>query len=448
MLRTPVVPLFFAYSIPWTLSMLTLSSAGLVDGIFIGQYVGPLALAAVNIIWPVYSLVMGVGIALAAGGGVRCAAYFAKGENAKAQGIFTNCLLFMLLFSLCVMPPCFFYAENIVHMLGADDTIRDDALSYFHIATYFFPILCVGLVLSFFLRVDERPTLAALGYVLTAAVNMLLDYLFIVQFGWGIRGAALATGLGYTSMFIFHIWGYWFTKTPRRLALIPSRTQWREVFTAIWNGISEMISEMSTGIVLIIINVAMMRMAGAQGVAAFTIVNYLNWVCLILCFGFADSLSPLVSANYAKMQASRVRALLKVALVTVTTVGLTCFTLMSLFPHELIALFLPDGQNTHSSRVAEDFMSISRFLFLFCGANIVLTAYLTGLLQAAASALVALLRSLILPFLLVSTLPLLWDYKGVALALPVAELITLTVALFLCRRLAPQKSTRHHIDGS
>ncbi len=438
MLKAPLVPLFFSYSIPWTLSMLVLSSAGVIDGIFIGHYAGPLALAAVNIVWPIFSLVMGIGVAIAAGGGVRCSAYLAKNEDTKAQGMFTNCLLFMLFFGLCIILPCFFFSKNIVLLLGADESTLPHAIRYLETVMYFFPVLCVGLVLSFFLRVDERPTLAALGYTITAIINMVLDYVFIAHFGWGVHGAALATGIGYSSMIVLYVAVYWFGKTPRRLALVRAWGQWREVFAAMWNGISEMISEMSSGIVLIIMNIAMMRMAGAYGVAAFTVVGYLNWCCLILSFGFADSLSPLISANHAVHAHKRNRGLLRIALVTVGTVGLACFALMSFFPKELVQLFLPHSEGTKASIIAEDFMYISRFLFLFCGANIVLTAYLTGLFQAMASGMVALLRTLLLPALFVNTLSLFWDYKGVALALPISEFLTLLLAILLCRK---QQST-------
>ncbi len=429
MLRAPVVSMFFRYSLPWTFSFLLISSAGIVDGIFVGLYVGELALASLNLIWPVFSLAIGFAIALASGGGVRCAAYLGRNNVDAAKAIYTKIMISGLIFSLICATGCVIYAEDVARLLGADATLLPTAALYLRTITLFFPPMIMAYILSYFLRIDERPNLASMGFVLAAVVNIILDYFFVALFSWGILGAALATGISNTLVILLYAQRYWRSNKARKLYFTRKVGSWFEVVQSLWNGISEMINEASTGIVIILINITIMRLEGPYGVAAFTIISYVNWFCLMLAYGFSDSLSPLVSANHACKLHRRTRSLLLAGALPVFVICLGCFAAMTFYPELLIAAFV-DG-STQSVGLAKDFMYISRFMFFFCGLNIIITAFFTGLLQAGASAIIALLRTLLLPLLFLYFLPPYMGFSGVALALPLSEGLTFAVALWL-----------------
>lgn len=432
MLRGPVILVFLRYSLPWALAMLLMSSAGIVDGFFIGRHVGPLALAALNIIMPVFSLLMGLGIVLASGGGVRCAHYRGKGQEPEACAIFTKTMLALLGVSLVLTVVCLATMPVMVRLLGANEELAPLAEEYLGIMIPFFPVFVLEVGLAYFVRVDQRPTLASAALMGCAITNIALDYLFIARWGWGVSGAAWATGIGYTAMLIVMVCVHLVWNKRPHLRFTRAWGQWKEIGHAAWNGISEMINEFSSGTVMLFTNLIMMQRVGAYGVAAFTVINYVNWICLMLAYGISDSLAPLVSANHGAGNRARVQAFLRAALYAVGGLGLTCFILMTLGPRTLVEIFLPG--ETPATGVALDFMAIARFMFLFCGINIVLTAYFTGKLQAAASAVVAITRSLVLPLALLLALPPLLGEMGIYLALPLAEAGALLVALWLYRR--------------
>ena len=156
-----------------------------------------------------------------------------------------------------------------------------------------------------------------------------------------------------------------------------------------------------------------------------------------VAYGFSDSLGPLVSVNKGAGQWSRVRGFGGIAAITVALMGILCFALMTLFPRELVHFFLPNP--TPALDVALEFMDISRYMFLFCGLNIVITAYFTGLLQSAASAVVALCRGLLFPAVCLVILPPMWGDAGIYAALPLAEALTLVVGVVLLWRVEKKR---------
>ena len=436
MLRAPVLSLFIRYSLPWALAMLLASSAGIVDGFFVGREAGPFALAGLNIVIPVFSLLMGLGIVIASGGAVRCAHYLGQGRGDAANAMFTKCLVSLVSISLIVALAGAIFLHPIILALGARGELVEPATVYLRTILPFFPVFVAGLGLSYFVRVDQKPVLASLGLTLSAAVNVVLDYVLIVRYGMGIRGAALASGIGFSFTFLLFGWHFFRAGGGPRLRLTRAYGSWGEVGQAAWNGISEMITEMSSGLVQLISNWVMMTRLGPYGVAALTVISYTFWCGITLAYGISDSLAPLVSANRGAGQRARVQQILRIGAGTVLGLGMICFAVLSFWPRQLVSLFIT--QDGPAMAVALEFMAVARFAFFCNGLNIVLTAYFTGLLLASASALVSILRSLILPVLFLLALPPFWGETGIFIALPLAEGLTFLVACLLYRYFTPR----------
>ena len=195
-LDRPVAQTFFRYGLPWSAAFLLLSSAGLVDTIFIGRYVGAQALAAVNIISPVFSIFFGMGVMLSVGGTVRSAHHVGRGDLRAASAVFGRTMLLILLAGLVLALLSLLFRPLLLALLGADGDVMRPAYQYLTTILLFSPVLPASYALSQFARVDQHPTLASLGLILSAAVNIFLDYLFIARFGWGVQGIFLALTLG------------------------------------------------------------------------------------------------------------------------------------------------------------------------------------------------------------------------------------------------------------
>jgi len=430
MLHGPVFKTYLQFSVPWMLAMLFLSSAGIVDGMFIGRCEGATALAAINLISPLYSLLMGLGIMCASGGAVCVARHLGKNDLVSASAMFTKSIIAMFTLSVLVAVLILIFAGDIISAMGATGQLAEEAYTYLIAFTLFSPTLTCSMGLAYFVRVDERPRLASFGLMFTAANNIILDYLFIVVFEWGILGAAIGTGLAGT-ITIFILGSHFFSKEAK-LRLVRDIGPWKEVLFAYWNGLSEFVSEASIGIVIFLINLIVLHELGENGVAAFTIINYTNWFVLTIAYGLADPLAPIVSINHTVGNVQRVKAFVHTALIIIMGFCIIAFITCSIAPELLLNLFLPGNMDVRP--ILLDFLNVYKWGFLFVGANMAITTTLTGFHLAGQSALLALTRGLILPVALLGTLPMIFGLEGLYMAIPLAEGTAFFLALFLLWR--------------
>ena len=210
-----------------------------------------------------------------------------------------------------------------------------------------------------------------------AAVNVALDYLFIAVFGWGLAGAAFATGLSQALPLVVML--VYFAKPGRRLRFRLRQHNWKEVFQAAYNGISEFINEASGGIVTLIVNWMLIRRVGVDGVAAITVVNYLMFVGFMVFFSVSETIGVMVSQNYGARNAKRIGAFLVTASVTIAVVSAAFIALLLTASEPMILLFVDDRDSADMVAIATDIVTYVWPLFLFAGANMLISGYLTAI---------------------------------------------------------------------
>ena len=428
---------FFKYLVPSLASMIAMTSASLVDGIFIGNYIGVTALAAVNLIIPITSLVFGIAMMLSVGGSVRAGKYLGEKNIAAASSIFSKTLLSVAVYGVVVIALGLIFKDELFTGLGATDALFPVMSEYYVVIMPFLTTQLLVVVLYFFVRLDGMPNLAAIALSIAAAVNILLDYLFIVVYGWGLSGAAFATGLSQTiPMFVLMGYFYW---PKRRLQFIFWQHDWREVFQAAYNGVSEFINESSGGIIAFIFNWMLIERAGVNGVAAITVVNYLMLLGFMMFFSISDTITVMVSQNFGAGYVKRIEAFLKLAGSVVAIISATFIWLLLTMSEEMVSIFVDEKNSAEMILLTKEFIPFIWPVFLFVGFNMLVSGYLTAVHQPFESGLIALLRSLVLPagFLLLFYF-LLSDYEFVV-ALSVAEGIAFFIAAGLFFRQRPSK---------
>ena len=298
----------------------------------------------------------------------------------------------------------------------------------------FAPVLPVVLGLAYFIRVDGGPVLSSSALVLSSLGNVGLDYLFVARWGWGIGGAAFATGGA--QMIGLAMLSAHFLRRGRNLRLTREKGYWRELARAVCNGSSEFINETSGGIMILMFNWAIVTSSGTEVIAAFSVVSYILLLGMMVAYGFSDPMAPLVSANMAAGKVGRSKRFLGITMGTVFGNGLVFFLFLALSSKFLAGVFLPDDAKAQAFAVR--FLRIFKYAFLFSGINIVWASYFTGLHRSIASLTVAMLRGMVLPAALLLMLPGWLGETGLFLVLPLAEAATLLAALFIAAALRKQ----------
>ncbi|WP_257283756.1 MATE family efflux transporter [Endozoicomonas sp. SESOKO1] len=425
---------FFRFVVPSILGLVALSSAGIVDGIFVGNYVGATALAAVNLVVPLYSVFFGLCVMMLVGGAVVAGKALGEGDTRTASNIFTKSLTVVVIFALIVASLAWYFAGNIAAFVGAEGEALPLTTEYIRIISPFMFFMGLAYALSYFSRVDDAPNYALFGLVLTAFTNIVLDALFIKVWGWGISGAAFASGIAYTVGTAFLMVRFFGRQA--RIRLIKPYGSWFELFRAAYNGFSEFINEMSGGLIMFVINWILMIEAGTTGVAAFTIVNYILWLSIMMAYGTAEALGPLVSVNFGARKPERIANFMRLAVGLAVLLGITFATALLVYPEALASVFIQSDE-VATLALTLSIIAVIWPAFLFNGINITLSGYFTGMHAATQSALIAMSRSLVLPLVLIILFWKTLGLEGAFLALPVAEILTFALSVVLFYRATP-----------
>ena len=443
-LAGPTIITFFYYVIPSMIGLLSLTTASLVDGIFVGNIVGSDALAAVSLLLPYLTFLIAISLMLAIGGAVTAGKYLGEGNTTAASNIMSKTLitavlvnLFFALLSLALEP-------TLYTILNVPAHIQPLVTEYFAIIRWVFILQLSTMVLYYFVRTDGHPVLGTKALVIGALTNVVLDWVFILHLDMGIAGAAYATAIAQLIQCMVLV--TYFFSPKRTLRFSFKQQNWRAIVSTAYNGVSEFVNEVSVGALFLLLNWLLIAQLGANGVAAFSVVNYFIFLSVMVSYGVADALHLLVSQNYGAKNTPRVYAFLKISLSSVLLTGLLLAGALIFAQTSLTTLFL----NERDSEVTElvgDVIGLMWPVFIVNGINILLGCYLTAIHKPAPSALIALCRSILFPATMLVFLYLAFYHTTLLslspspllflIALPIAEWLTFVFALIYSYRFRP-----------
>jgi len=417
MLSDGIVKEFARFVFPSVFGMLAVSSASVIDGVFIGNFVGATALASVNLVMPLLALVFGVLIMITLGSSVVAGKFLGEKNTLEASNIFSktgiavSSVLAAFALITLTMP------DKIAVALGARGVTIAMSSEYIWVIAWFFPAFGIAILFSQFARIDGRPGISFLGMIGITLTNIVLDFIMVAWLGWGLFGAALATGIAYTigaAIPLFHFLG------PRtKLKLIRPYGSWLIILRAALNGFSEFLNETSSGLVILLFNWILMSQVGAMGVAAFTIVDYVIYFGVLSFYGVAEGIVPLISINFGGRKPDRIFRVLILGIGLNALIGAALIALLLLWSDRLIGFFLA-GDELEIRSLAVQIMGVVWPLFVFSGANITISAYFTGMHCAKQSSAIAVTRSLVLPVGLILLFWHLFGFMGAFYALPLS----------------------------
>lgn len=414
------------FTIPTMVMMLFTGLYTIVDTIFVARFVNTNALSAINIVCPVINITVGLGTMIAAGGNAIVSRNMGAGKMTEAREDFTLLILTATAMGCILFLAGTIWMDDLIYALGAGRLLFPYCRDYLKVLCWFLPAGMIQTVFSNLFVTAGKPGLGFGLSVLAGLANIVLDYIFIVICGLGIRGAALGTGCGYLIPTV--IGGIFFAGTKGMLFFTKPKWKWSVIRESCLNGSSEMVGQLAAAVTTFLFNLTMMKLAGEDGVAAITIIIYSQFLLNTLYIGFSMGAAPIIGFNYGNKNLVRQRKVLRICTGFVAAVSLLVFLCSAAGGPYIAGMFAPPGSQVYL--LAAEGFSVFSFSFLFCGINIFTSAMFTALSNGKLSAVLSFLRTFGLLAGFILLLPRFFGIAGVWLAVPAAEGIMFLVSVF------------------
>lgn len=419
--------LFRRLFFPTLLGMLGMSAVTAVDGIFVGHCVGSDGIAAINIVIPVLMLLTGIGLMVGSGCSVVASIHLARGKVKVARLNVTQALLAVTVVAVVLTCAMLADAAGTARVLGASEELLPLVVDYmvWYVPSWVFMVWTA--VALFVIRLDGAPRMAMACSLVTALLNVVLDWLFMFPLGWGVMGAALATSLSTVAGGVMTI-GY-LLFAARRLRLVRLKMSAKSMRLTVRNigyqcrvGLSALLGEATMAVLMFTGNLVFMHYLGDDGVGAFGIICYYAPFIFMVGNAIAQSAQPIISYNFGLGDLARTRQAEKVALATAAICGLTVTGAFSLLPQSLVGLFVP--LDCAAAGIAVDGMPLFATGFVCFIFNLTAVGYFQSVERMLPATVFALMRGVVLLVPSFVVMPLVFGTRGIWLAMPVAEGLT------------------------
>lgn len=413
--------------LPSVLTMIFLSFYTTIDGFFVSRYAGSDALAGINIVIPITCVTFGVAVMLATGAGAIIGEHLGRGEMEQANRIFSFMCLVLLAFSVAFTALGVAFLRPIAVLLGSSERLMPHVLPYALVVFLGTVPMAFKLFLEYLVRSDGNSKVGLAMSVAGLVLNVGLDYLFVGVFGLGTLGAAWGTTLSITASALI---GLVYFLRFGNIRFARPKADAKVLLKSCTNGSSEMFTEFSTGITTLLFNLMVMKYFGEDGVAAVTIIMYIYYFFISFYMGIAVAVAPVVSYNVGAQNPDKIREMLRYSFRTIAVTAALILAASLLGGQAIIHLFVQSGNVFDITWQA---LRLFSPVFVFIGFNVFLSGYFTALGNGLTSAVISLLRSLVLVVVFIAVLPLLLEENGIWLTMPFSEAATVLVAVQLYR---------------
>ena len=417
------------FTLPSIAMMIFTSIYGVVDGIFVSNFVGKTPFAAVNFIFPFIMILSTPGFMFGSGGSALIGKTLGEGEPEKANRLFSMFVYLSTGLGIVLSAAAVIFMPQVAALMGAEGQMLEDAVLYGRIVAAGMPFMLLQCEFQSLFITAEKPQLGLSMTLVSGILNMVLDALFMAVFKWGLVGAALATAL---SQFAAAAMGliYFISKNSSLLRLGGWYFNGRALVKASANGSSELMSNVSMNLVSMLYNIQLIKYAGENGVSAYGVLMYVNFIFLAVFFGYSQGMAPVVSYHFGAGNTGELKNLLKKSLVIIAIASVLMFLSAEALGPALSSVFV--GYDVELYAMTKRAFAIYSVSFLFSGLAIFGSGFFTALNDGVTSAIVSFLRTLVFQIGAVLLLPLILGLDGIWVSIVAAELVAaLIVALFL-----------------
>ncbi len=417
------------FALPNIFMMVFLSTYVIVDGIFISSRVSEDALGAVNIVWPINSLIFAISIMIGSGGGALISKKLGEGKDEEARKNFTTLVLLEFFVSLIFVVFGNIFIEQIVDILGgtlASDVQKEYGIQYLRVGLIFAPMVFLQCGFQTFFITVGKPTLGLIACICAGITNMVLDYVFIVPCNMGVAGAALATALGQCVPAIIGLIYFSFNRS-NKLYFVKPHFDGKMILKACGNGSSEMLSNLSNAVTTFLFNIVFLNIYGDAGTPAITIILYFQFIIIAIFFGYTNGIAPVISYKYGEGNMEDIKSILKRSLLFFGVLSVVMFTISLLIGAPVIGMFAKEGSEVYN--IALNGLKYFVPAFFFIGFSIFITGFFTALNDGLTSGILSSCRTLVFLSLSILICSALFGGPGAFASVAVAEFLGLIVAV-------------------
>ena len=422
---------FFKYLFPSVTAMWIFSLYTMVDGIFVSRGVSEIALAAVNISMPFINFIFAISMLFSTGASTIISIYLGKNDLKKANEIFTFNLFAMIIFSLSLTIISLLNLDKIALFLGATKLNFYLVKDYLKIIISFNSFFIISYCLEVLTKADGYPHLAIIGMIISAITNIILDFLFVIIFDFGIKGAAIATIIAQGVSFIFFLRHFLSKKSKLKLTKLNIKLSYlKRIF---YIGFPDAITELTSGIIILLFNQTILKYIGEDGIITYSIICYMSTLVIMTMIAITQGMQPLCSFYYGKNDTNTIKKLIKLSLKSILISSIIIFLLSIIFTKEIVFIFIKDTSSNLYLYSISAFRIFSTS-FLILGFNILISGYFASIEEPFKATIISLCRGIIFITISLFLLSFYFGDTGIWISTLVAELVCLSLSIYLLLR--------------
>lgn len=412
------------FSLPCIIMQLVDNTYVIADGYFISNWIGERAFAAENLIYPPLQIIVAVGLMFGTGASALISKELGEGQREKANRLLSLITLTLAILGAALAAALYALSPSIARMAGASEEILPDCITYARVLSFFTPFGMLSIAFHSLLITAERPGLGLATSAVKAVVNIALDWLFVAKLGWGMRGAALASGAALLAGAVIPAVYFFHPKNP--LHFVRPRMDLRELGKALYNGASEMVDGIAYALVALFMNLQLLKYMGEIGVSSSAVGDYYSALVSALNYGISMSIVPVVGYHLGKRDRGELRSLRRNGLMLLGGLDLATGVLSFVLAEPISRFFV--GYDAELTAMAAHALRIISFSYPLIGLTTYSSSYFTGLNQGTASLVIAAVKGFAAPRLMIWLLPMIFGGDGIWISSTASEALALITA--------------------